>query len=211
MNMNKGSLLYLLILAMLAAVGAYEAMFPLPALMAFSRFFALSGFLLICVSLMIGPLAVLWPKSFAILLEPRRAVGIAAFVFALVHVWLVVAITYGANLGALTSTLSNELGTIAALLLFILAVISSDYALKRIGPGLWKNVQRLNYLVFILVFAHFVLGPNSVSTVFGGQTFVNLAEVFALLMGVATVVLQFAGFLTKRQMEQRKGAETASK
>jgi len=202
--MNKGSFLFLLILIMLAAIGTYQALFPLPTSMAFDQFFALSAFLLICVSLMIGPLATIWPKSFAVLIEPRRAVGIAAFVFALVHVSITFIIMLGGKWGMLVSSLSNELGVLAGILLFILAVTSSDYAIKTLGPGLWKNVQRFNYLIFILVFAHFILKSIIVSATASGQTFINLADVFMLFMAAATVVLQVAGFITRRRMMARK-------
>ncbi len=208
--MNKGSFLFLLILVMLAAVGAYQALFPVPTSMAFDEFFGLSGFLLICISLMIGPLATIWPKSFALLIEPRRAVGLAAFVFALVHIAIAFGIILGGRIGMLFSTLSLELGVLAGILLFILAVSSSDYAIKLLGPGPWKNVQRFNYLIFILVLAHFLLRSAIVSTTSSGQTFVNLVDVFALLMAAAAIILQVAGFFTRRRMmaQNQKRAET---
>ncbi len=202
--MQKNSFLFLLILIMLAAIGTYQALFPAPTAMAFDQFLALSAFLLICISLMIGPLATLWPKSFAVLIEPRRAIGIAAFVFALVHIAIAFAIILGGDLGAVLSSVGNWFGVLAGILIFILAVTSSDYAIKTLGPGLWKNVQRFNYLIFILVLAHFILMSFIVSTTVSGQTFINLADVFMLLMAFATVILQIAGFLTRRRMMQKK-------
>jgi DMSO/TMAO reductase YedYZ heme-binding membrane subunit len=203
--MNKTSFFFLLILLMLAAVGAYQSLFPIPAQTSFDRFFALSGFILICISLLIGPLATVWPKSFALLIEPRRAVGIAAFLFCLVHMWIVVVVMFGVNIGLLIGNIGNAIAIPAGILLFLLAITSSDYAIKLYGPGLWKTIQRFNYLIFVLTFVHFILRANGLFTSIGGKTFVNLAEVFALLMGVVTVILQIAGFLTRRRMmEQNK-------
>lgn len=208
--MNKASFLFLLIIIALASLGAYHSLFPIPAEIAFTRFFALSGFLLICVSLIIGPLATIWPKSFALLIEPRRAVGIAAAAFAFIHVVISLGLTFGWNLNLLLGTPGFIVAVPATVLLFVLAATSADYAIKVLGPGLWKNVQRFNYLVFILSFAHFILKSNGLFTALQGKTFVNLAEVFCILLGTAAVVLQAAGFLTRRKMQAQNRAKMAS-
>jgi len=208
--MNKPSFLFLLIIIALAVLGAYHALFPIPAEIAFTRFFALSGFMLICVSLLIGPLATIWPKSFALLIEPRRAVGIAAAAFAFIHILISLGLTFGWNLNVLLGTPGFIVVVPATILLFVLAVTSADYAIKILGPGLWKNVQRFNYLVFILSFAHFILKSNGLFTALQGKTFVNLAEVFCILLGIVTVALQFAGFFTRRKMQAENRAKMAA-
>ncbi len=90
--MNKTDELFLAIIIVLAALAGYEALFPPPASTALIRFLALGGFFLVCAALSIGPLAVLSPKTFAAMMEPRRAVGIASFAFVLLHFLLVLSV-----------------------------------------------------------------------------------------------------------------------
>jgi DMSO/TMAO reductase YedYZ heme-binding membrane subunit len=202
--MNKTSFLFLLIIGAISLLGAYESLFPLPASTVFTRFFALSGYLLLCVSLIIGPLVALKPSEFGQLLEPRRAVGIACFVFVIAHVLLVFSNIYGWNVGIMLSVPSMPVAIIATIVLFILAATSADNAIRALGPLAWKNVQRLNYLAFLLSSIHFLTYETGLFVRVNGKTFVNLAEVSLLLLGVVTVILQIAGFVTRRKKEKEK-------
>ena len=196
--MKKTSLIFLVLIAGMTLIGAYSALFPVPASTAFIRFLGLSAFLLLCVSLMIGPLSVIWPKAFAELIEPRRAVGIACFVFVLFHLLLVALLRFGFDIGAMIGALNLWISAPAAILLLIIAITSSDFAIKKMGPLLWKNVQRLNYLAFILSFAHFILDSNGLFTIVRGKTFVNLAEAGLVVLGGIAILLQIAGFAIRR-------------
>jgi DMSO/TMAO reductase YedYZ heme-binding membrane subunit len=209
--MNKASFLFLLLIGAMALIGAYNALFPVPASTTFIRFFALSGFLLLCVSLMLGPLMILWPATFGQLIEPRRAIGIACFVFVSLHILLLLAARFGFDaLATLAST--NPLITVpATIILFVLAVTSSDFAVKTLGPGLWKNVQRFNYLAFVLSFAHFILFSNGLFIAVSGKMFVNIAEVALVILGVLTVLLQVAGFMARKKKEAENKAKMAVK
>jgi len=203
--MNKASLLYLILFGAIALIGAYEALFPLPASTTFTRFFALSAYLLLCVSLIIGPLVVLRPKEFGQLMEPRRAVGIACFIFVLLHVLLVISIRFGGNFGVIFSGANMWIATLAAAILLALTITSSDYAIRKLGPAAWKNIQRLNYLAFALSSLHFISYATGLFVNVNGNTFVNAAEVSLLLLGAVAVILQAAGFVARRK---NKGNET---
>ena len=95
--MQKPSWLFLLLLCGVALIGAYQSLFQIGAATSYVRFFALAGYFLLCVTLIIGPLTVLWPKEFAAYVEPRRAVGISCFVFAIIHGLLVLGPRWGWN------------------------------------------------------------------------------------------------------------------
>ncbi|MCI0504357.1 ferric reductase-like transmembrane domain-containing protein [Candidatus Micrarchaeota archaeon] len=196
--MQKPSWLFLLLFCGVALIGAYQSLFQIHAMTSFVRFFALSGYFLLCVSLIIGPLVVLWPKEFAQYVEPRRAVGIACFVFAIIHGLLVLGPRWGWDFGFLLAGPGSMSTIPATLVLLALALTSSDYAIKVMGPGLWKNVQRFNYLAFVFSSVHFVLLANGLFVQVNGRTFVNAAEVALLLLGLATVALQAAGFVARR-------------
>src|SRR3989338_2690102 len=95
--MNRTSELYLAIVVAIALLGAYHASLGLQGAVAMVRFLALTAFVLLCSALIIGPLAVLWPAQFAVLIEPSRAVGVSAFVFTLLHYLLVISLFFKFN------------------------------------------------------------------------------------------------------------------
>jgi len=208
--MQKPSWLFLLLLLGVALIGAYQSLFQIDGMTSFIRFFALAGYFLLCVSLIIGPLVVIWPKEFAQYVEPRRAVGISCFIFALIHGILVLGPRWGWDFGFLLAGPGSMSTIPATLILLALALTSSDYAVKVMGPALWKNVQRFNYLAFIFSTVHFVLLANGLFVQVNGRTFVNIAEAVLLVLGLATAALQVAGFMTRRKrMAQMKAGTPA--
>ncbi len=209
--MTRPSAFFLLILLVLCAMALYEALFPLPAYIVFTRFFGLGAFFLLCVSLIIGPLAMMSHKEFGPLIEPRRAVGLAAFALVAAHVALAVGAEYDWQIGQMLTLLQIQLAIPAALLMMVLAIISSDYALKAMGPALWKRVQQLNYLVFILSFAHFLLSATGLFAKVNGMTFVNLDEASAVLLGLLVIVLQAWGFFHRRRKEAEWKAKAGTR
>jgi len=205
--MIKASFLFLLLICAIALLGTYNALFPVPASTAFIRFFGLSAFLLLCISLMLGPLMVLWPSAFGALMEPRRAIGIASFVFVLLHLFVLVVERLGFDILAILGFSNIWISLSATIILLVLAITSSDFVVRTMGAGFWKNVQRLNYLAFVLSFVHFALNSNGIFINVRGKTFVNLAEVALVLLGIITVLLQLAGFILR---EKRKSEANAA-
>ncbi|MCL6089156.1 MAG: hypothetical protein M1530_03260 [Candidatus Marsarchaeota archaeon] len=208
--MDKPSFLFLLLLSAVALVFAYQTGFapasPYPAIEALG----LSAFLLICASLLIGPIAVLLPKYGLPLIGPRRAVGLAAFVFALMHGLLALALALGWNLSYIFASSSLLTASAAMLILLAIALTSNDLAEHKLGAGLWKNIQRFNYLVFVLVLAHFILQSRGLPYLSSAQSGLNLAELALLLLGILTVLLQVAGFITMRRRRARSEEEKSA-
>ncbi len=207
--MNKSSFLFLLLIGAMILLGAYNSLFPVPASTAFIRFFGLSAFMLLCVSLIIGPLALLWPATFAQLIEPRRAIGITSFVFVLLHLFILALARFDSDFAAALLSTNPVVTVTATALLFLLTITSSDFAVKTLGAGLWKNVQRFNYLAFVLSFAHFILFSNGLFINVRGTMFVNLAEAALALLGIVTILLQIAGFITRKKKEAENRAKLA--
>ncbi len=182
--MLKSSLLYLILLISIGLVGLYYSFQFASSPSAMPRFFGLITFMLVCVSLIIGPLSTLFPHRFSVLIEPRRAIGIASFVFAIFHLTLVAGLSFGWDLSFIPV---SPIPLLSLALLFVLAITSTDYAVKHLGPDNWKNVQRLNYAVFVFAFVHFasnILGFNPI-------------ELAMIVLGIATIVLQIAGFVKR--------------
>ena len=203
--MQKSSFLFFLIIAATVGLASYQAMYPLSAGIAFVRFLGLEAFLLLCVSLSIGPIAIINP-SYAQLIEPRRAVGLAAFVLTVGHVLLAVSIEFNWQLAIALTQMSIIVSIVAGAIMTLLAITSSDYAVKLLGAKNWKRVQSLNYPLFILSFAHFVLQSTGLFATANGAMSINLAELFAVLAGTAVVALQIWG-ATTRMSRVKKPAE----
>ena len=127
---------------------------------------------LFVVVLSIGPRRVLAGKRPLLNHLPRRDLGIWTAISALLHFTLgnveamnqgyVRAATIGpdgttATLRAAAFNWGASLGTVVALLVLILLLISSNRALEILGQTWWKRLQRLSYLGFALTIAHGLL------------------------------------------------------
>jgi len=65
--------------------------------------------------------------------------------------------------------LANYTGLISALIIILLIIISNDYLLKKLNPAKWKNIQRLSYLMFILIIIHcyyYRIGKENLNLIF---------------------------------------------
>lgn len=113
----------------------------------------------IILALMISPLRELWPKAapVRILALHRRALGVAAFLYALAHT-----LAYILDMETVVAILA-ELGAsaiwtgwLAMLMLVPLGLTSNDAAMRRLRSG-WKRLQRLAYPAAILTLIHWAL------------------------------------------------------
>lgn len=90
-------------------------------------------------------------------LGARRALGLYAFLFALLHFTLFAGVDFGFDLGLLTRELVERryiwVGSAALLILAALAVTSFKSWMKRLGKN-WKRLHRLVYLAGVLVIVH---------------------------------------------------------
>ncbi|MDQ4087404.1 MAG: ferric reductase-like transmembrane domain-containing protein [Pseudomonadota bacterium] len=118
---------------------------------------------LIIVTLTLTPLAMLLPRSRAVawLLRRRRAFGVGAFCYALLHLSF-----YALEMETLANMLDEvELtgiwtGWAALLLMLPLALTSNDAAMRRLKAG-WKRLQRLAYPAALLTLVHWIVVHNS--------------------------------------------------
>lgn len=121
------------------------------------------GAMLLIVALAITPLQILLPHAgwVAWLLTRRRDVGLAAFLYALLHL-----IVFAASIGRLDwivqgmAFASMWTGWLAFALLLAVAAISNDAARLRLGAT-WTSLQRLTYPAAVLTLAHWLLLTRS--------------------------------------------------
>lgn len=109
------------------------------------------------LSLACTPLNTLFRFSQAI--QRRRALGLYAFFYASLHVFIFMVVDYGLDWPTLWQMLVEKRYILAGLgafvLLIALAVTSFRWWMKRMGKG-WKRLHQLVYLAGLLAILHFV-------------------------------------------------------
>lgn len=116
------------------------------------------------------------------LLRFRRALGLLAFFYVMLHliVWLVL------DMGMLWAQIFQDivkrpyitLGMIAFILMLPLGLTSNNAAVRKIGAARWRKLHRLTYPVAILAATHFVM----VGKVWTVQALAYLGAVLVLLV-----------------------------
>ena len=199
---------------MLASIGVAGAVYYLApstdTRMRLSLGSAYAAVALLTITLMIGPLNALRGARRPVSIDSRRDVGIWAAIWSLAHT----AIGLQVHLRGRMSEyffypgtkplfarmrydmfgLANDAGLIAAVIVAVLAVISNDWSLRRLGATRWKRVQQLNYVLFAVVIFHAVLY----------QVVEKRSAPFAFTIGFLTatvVVLQIARAICKSSEE----------
>lgn len=181
------------------------------------RFTSVTAFLLLHVTLGIGPLSRLAPR-FLPLLYNRRHLGVTLAVMALIHGVLTifqyhalgdrnplvsVFTAYGNDYLAPLSDLRlisrfpfEILGFLALLVLFLMAATSHDFWLRHLGPRTWKRLHQLVYAAYGLIVAHVLLGVMQAER----------SPVFPILLGtgfVALMALHLAAAAKERALDRR--------
>jgi methionine sulfoxide reductase heme-binding subunit len=118
---------------------------------------------LMIVAMMLGPLAaVIGPKPWLRwMLARRRALGVGAFAYAVLHLGF-----YVADMGTLDAMLDEWLAPgiwtgWAAMVLFVpIALTSNDSAMRALKAN-WKSVQRLVYFAALLTLLHWFWVHNN--------------------------------------------------
>lgn len=113
---------------------------------------------LIVLALMLTPLSMLLPRAGWVrwLVRHRRAVGVAAFGYALLHlVFYVLDMETVQNMLAEIGALGIWTGWAAFFCLLPLALTSNDAAVSALKRG-WKRLQRLAYPAAILTLLHWM-------------------------------------------------------
>lgn len=114
---------------------------------------------MIIVALMLTPLASLFPGNRVVrwLVRHRRSFGIAAFVYAVLH--LIVYVLDMETIAAMVAELEAPgiwIGWLALLCLVPPALASNDAAMRLLRSN-WKRVQRLAYPAAVLTLLHWML------------------------------------------------------
>lgn len=135
-----------------------------------NRAFADASLVLLAATMIIGPVVRLW-SAWNWLVPWRRELGVHAVGFGAIHLLLVLdgwlewdiprlvgllvhPIRGGYVMAEHGFGLANVLGVVALVYGTILVTISNEYAVRRLGGGVWKFVQRSAYVLWALAVIH---------------------------------------------------------
>jgi len=180
----------ILFLAILLAVLLYaftvnQFINPVAAYVELGQNYAIIALGLIYFSLIITPIYLAFPKLpfKPLAIKSRRALGVSAFIFALMHALLEFFKIFGgfSNLQYLYGKylLAFLLGFVALLVLAAMTATSVNYAVKKMGKY-WKILHRFIYLAGFLVVIHVLII---------GSDFANFSELEPLMYLVALLFL----------------------
>ncbi len=138
-----------------------------------ARFTTATGYIglgLLGLTLLIGPANLLLQRRTPISSYLTRDVGIWAAIVSVIHVAVgffvhypddpfnerIIHYFFASDGSDWTNSFywGNWTGLVATVIVIGLLAISSDFALRKLQARCWKNLQRLNYALFVLVFAH---------------------------------------------------------
>lgn len=150
---------------------SFRLLLAIPAIVMLSRYGFVGGGLgqllqssgewaarMLIITLAITPLRMLfkgqrWPMW---LFKRRRDLGVAAFLYAFLHLAAYVLRQSSPAVILFEMTLIEyALGWIAFAAMLLLTLISNNWSLRYLGPA-WKNVQRLVYVCAVAVFLHWL-------------------------------------------------------
>lgn len=129
-----------------------------------------ASFLLIAISMLIGPLSRLY-KKIIFFVPWRRELGIYGVILALIHVGIILAGWVSWDLLRLIGYvihpqtqnyvmlehgfgLSNIIGIIAIIYGLILAIASSNWSQRLLGSSVWKFLHQSAYVLWMLIVIH---------------------------------------------------------
>jgi methionine sulfoxide reductase heme-binding subunit len=155
---------------------------------------------LLVVSLVIGPIKLLWQGRNPVNLYLRRDVGIWSGITGCLHVVAALLdhrggrvleyfFRFTADGGIMPllnrSGIANYIGLAATILIVLLLMTSTDFSLRRLKGKRWKSLQRLNYALFALVVFHTLI-YQQVSR--REQLFVEATTILIIVVLVAQIV-----------------------
>lgn len=116
---------------------------------------------LLSLTLLTGPVARFLP-FLDLLKAHRRFWGIASFLFAALHLILVLVFYFKLNIFRLFDSvnpkfLGLEVGLWSAAVLLLVALTSHQKALRKLNPKVWKAIQLTSYIALIFAVVHFYL------------------------------------------------------
>ncbi len=192
-----------------------------------TRSFADTSFTLLCITLAIGPLSKL-RTYFTKFIQFRRQFGISTFVTAAFHgisasylfanfnLLTMLGVEYSSQANTFIRIMpsgfgiANLMAIVAFIVLLVLCLTSTDFAINKLGSASWKWLHRMVYVAFYLTFLHafyYIFMHYMPSSVKQAQADIeaNWFGTLFLISGFGVILLQIFAFIkTVKLMQMNK-------
>jgi len=150
--------------------------------------FAIAATFVIGMCFLLGPLSRM-RRSFMPKLRYRKPLGLWGYLFACIHVAVVLATHFDTI--TVPENLYSIISGIAAFAIFtLMAATSTGKAIAKMGYHKWKKLQRTGYIAFFLVLVHFTVIEQGA---FISRTHGQLLFGFTLLVLLIRILMILAG------------------
>ena len=185
-------------MAVLAWLFWQEQLGPIPVVAVTRR---LGRYALALLLLSLVPTVVRTVTGLGQVIRIRRALGLYAFLYAVLHVLAFAGLDYGFDLGLIATVVLESrreiVGLTALVILGLLALTSVRGLMRRLGKA-WKPLHRLVYVAAALVVLHTIWNYKEL------RTWPVLAGVTLLLL-LAARLPPVARFLSQRRRREEQG------
>jgi ferredoxin-NADP reductase/DMSO/TMAO reductase YedYZ heme-binding membrane subunit len=149
--------------------------------------------------LSLSPLRTLFPTSKIVgaLNRHRRALGVTAFIYALLHVNL--NFIYQGGIQSYLASISEPFflaGTYGFLILLLLTATSNDWSVRELGFAFWKWIHRFVYLAALVLFYH-QGSANKGNWGMAVTLFIPVTTLQVLRIGKLIVIWVFSHFIVR--------------
>jgi methionine sulfoxide reductase heme-binding subunit len=115
------------------------------------------------------------------LIKVRRAIGLVAFFYIVVHLAVWIGLDMGLRWGQMWADILKRpyitIGMVGFVAMVPLAVTSNNRSVRKLGAGLWQRIHKLTYFVVAAGVVHFVM----VQKVWEAEPLIYSAVVLGLL------------------------------
>lgn len=168
--------------------------------------------ILLAVTLLIGPINIYAKKHNPLSSDLRRDAGIWCGLVGLAHIVIGIQVHMGNIWLYFFKAIEGEdrfvfrqdifgsanyVGLFAGLILLVLLVLSNDVSLEWLKAKHWKNLQRLNYMLFLLIVIHGILYQ-----IIEKRT-ATIVLIFVIIMLIPLVGQSTGFFITKESAKKR--------
>lgn len=170
---------------------------------------AYPGTVLLVATLITGPLRILRKQALSVSDDLTRDLGIWAAVVSLLHVAFGLQVHMRGRMWLLFITealefpfvrfdlfgVANYTGLLGTIIIVLLLALSNDLSMRKLGPKKWKQLQRWNYGLFVLIIVH-----GSIYQILEERV-LPYPYLFAAIMVVA-LAMQLTGFLYRKHSQE---------
>lgn len=162
---------------------------------------ALAGIGIIALVFIIGPLSKFRPLVFARYLVYRKPLGLMGFALVLIHSIYSAYVFYGFSIDKIIvndKLLPFIAGLLSLFIFFLMAITSTESAVKKIGYKNWKALQTFGYIGLLFAVVHFFVIESKPIVGFDVRPYGMLFFYLAVAALILRLILIFV------QMEERK-------